>query len=353
MATPNKSWKSVLLRHETLLLLVLVAEWIFFYYAGTSVNRRGMTVGFGTLDRQFDILRHSCEIGLLALALTPVILTGGIDLSVGSLLGLSAILFGKLWHDAGLPIGAAAGCALVIGALAGGLNAALITTLRIPPLIVTLGTYSLFRGLAEAITHGSVTYTDFPESFLFLGQERWLGLPTQAWLFIAVAVAMWLLVHRTTFGRSFRAIGFAPEGTRYSGIPVERRLAMVYVLAGIISALAAIIYTARLGQAKADAGTGYELFAITAVVLGGTSIFGGVGSVHGTLLGVAAIAVLKNGLACLPVVIRMNSAEELSGMMTGALLLLALCGSVLPKILSNWRAHRQTVTTKSQPPITT
>jgi rhamnose transport system permease protein len=353
MATPNKSWKSVLLRHETLLLLVLVAEWIFFYYAGTSVNRRGMTVGFGTLDRQFDILRHSCEIGLLALALTPVILTGGIDLSVGSLLGLSAILFGKLWHDAGLPIGAAAGCALVIGALAGGLNAALITTLRIPPLIVTLGTYSLFRGLAEAITHGSVTYTDFPESFLFLGQERWLGLPTQAWLFIAAAVAMWLLVHRTTFGRSFRAIGFAPEGTRYSGIPVERRLAMVYVLAGIISALAAIIYTARLGQAKADAGTGYELFAITAVVLGGTSIFGGVGSVHGTLLGVAAIAVLKNGLACLPVVIRMNSAEELSGMMTGALLLLALCGSVLPKILSNWRAHRQTVTTKSQPPITT
>ena len=339
----NSGWKSVLLRHETLLLLVLVAEWIFFYHAGTSVNRRGLTVGFGTVDRQFDILRHSCEIGLLALALTPVILTGGIDLSVGSLLGLSAIMFGKLWHDAGMSVGAAAACAIGIGALGGGLNALLITTLRIPPLIVTLGTYSLFRGLAEAITHGAVTYTDFPASFLFLGQERWLGLPAQAWLFIAVAVAVWLLVHRTTFGRSFRAIGFAPEGTRYAGIPVERRLAMVYVLAGIISALAAIIYTARLGQAKADAGMGYELFAITAVVLGGTSIFGGVGSVHGTLLGVAAIAVLKNGLACLPVVMRMNSAEELSGMMTGALLLLALCGSVLPKLFANWRARRQIV----------
>ena len=322
---------------------MLVAEWIFFYHAGTSVNRRGLTVGFGTVDRQFDILRHSCEIGLLALALTPVILTGGIDLSVGSLLGLSAIMFGKLWHDAGMSVGAAAACAIGIGALGGGLNALLITTLRIPPLIVTLGTYSLFRGLAEAITHGAVTYTDFPASFLFLGQERWLGLPAQAWLFIAVAVAVWLLVHRTTFGRSFRAIGFAPEGTRYAGIPVERRLAMVYVLAGIISALAAIIYTARLGQAKADAGMGYELFAITAVVLGGTSIFGGVGSVHGTLLGVAAIAVLKNGLACLPVVMRMNSAEELSGMMTGALLLLALCGSVLPKLFANWRARRQIV----------
>ena len=346
----NKSLKSILLRHETLLLLVLVAEWLFFYYAGTSVNRRGMVVGFGTIDRQFDILRHSCEIGLLALALTPVILTGGIDLSVGSLLGLSAILFGKLWHDAGLPIGVAAGCAVVIGAAAGGLNGLLITTLRIPPLIVTLGTYSLFRGLAEAITHGAVTYTDFPASFLFLGQERWLGLPTQAWLFIAVAVAVWTLVHPTTFGRSFRAIGFAPEGARYAGLPVERRLAMVYVLAGIISALAAIIYTARLGQAKADAGMGYELFAITAVVLGGTSIFGGVGSVHGTLLGVAAIAVLKNGLACLPVVIRLNSAEELSGMMTGALLLLALCGSVLPKFFANWRARQQTVPTQAQQP---
>ncbi len=350
MNTDKHGWKKILLRHETLLLLVLVAEWIFFYYAGTSVNRRGMTVGFGTVDRQFDILRHSCEIGLLALALTPVILTGGIDLSVGSLLGLSAIMFGKLWHDAGLSVSVAAACAIGIGALAGGLNAALITTLRIPPLIVTLGTYSLFRGLAEAITHGAVTYTDFPASFLFLGQERWLGLPTQAWLFIAVAVVVWLLVHRTTFGRSFRAIGFAPEGARYAGIPVERRQALVYVLAGIISALAAIIYTARLGQAKADAGTGYELFAITAVVLGGTSIFGGVGSVHGTLLGVAAIAVLKNGLACLPVVMRMNSAEELSGMMTGALLLLALCGSVIPKFFANWRAHRQTVPTQIQQP---
>ena len=346
----SSGWKSLLLRHETILLFVLVAEWLFFYHFGTTVNRHGVTVGFGTLGRQFDILRHSCEIGLLALALTPVILTGGIDLSVGSLLGLSAILFGQLWHDAHWPVFAAAGGALVAGAFAGGLNAALITTLRIPPLIVTLGTYSLFRGLAEALTRGAVTYTDFPASFLFLGQEHWLGLPAQAWLFIVVALGIWLLVHRTTFGRSFRAIGFAPEGARYAGLPVERRLATVYVLAGVVAALAAIIYTARLGQAKADAGTGYELFAITAVVLGGTSIFGGIGSVHGTLLGVAAIAVLKNGLACLPVVIRMNCAEELSGMLTGALLLLALCAGAMPKFLSSRRASRQTVATHSQHP---
>jgi rhamnose transport system permease protein len=217
----------------------------------------------------------------------------------------------------------------------------LITRLRLPPLIVTLGTYSLFRGLAEALTHGAVTYTDFPDGFLFLGQERWLGLPTQAWLFLLAAVVVWVLVHRTTFGRSFRAIGFSPEGARYAGLPVGRRTGLVYVLAGLIAALAALIYTARLGQAKADAGTGYELFAITAVVLGGTSIFGGRGSVTGTLLGVAAIAVLKNGLACLPVVIRLNAAEEMSGLLTGALLLLALAGSILPKILSRLRLHPQ------------
>ena len=223
--------------------------------------------------------------------------------------------------------------------MAGGLNATLITALRLPPLIVTLGTYSLFRGLAEAITHGAITYTDFPASFLFVGQERWLGLPTQAWIFFGVALGVGLLVHRTTFGRAFRTIGLAPEGARYAGLPVGRRLALVYVLAGLIAAIAAIIYTARLGQAKADAGTGYELFAITAVVLGGTSIFGGTGTVHGTLLGVAAIAVLKNGLACLPVVMRMNAAEEMSGLLTGALLLVALTASVLPKILSRFRAR--------------
>lgn len=337
----SSGWKSLLFRHETLLLLVLIAEWLFFYFAGTTTNRRGVVVGFGTIDRQFDILRHSCEIGLLALALTPVILTAGIDLSVGSTLGLCAILFGKLWHDGGLSIPVAGALTLGLGALAGSLNAALITTLRLPPLIVTLGTYSLFRGLAEAITHGAITYTDFPQSFLFLGQERWVGLPAQAWLFFLVALGVWVLVHRMTFGRSFRAIGLSPDGSRYAGLPVNSRLSFVYILAGAISALAAIIYTARLGQAKADAGTGYELFAITAVVLGGTSIFGGTGSVHGTLLGVAAIAVLKNGLACLPVVMRMNAAEEMSGLLTGALLLLALTGSVLPKLLGALRPRRQ------------
>lgn len=303
---------SLLLRHETGLLAILAAEWLLFYLVGTR---------FGTLDNTFDLVRHSCEIGLLALAMTPVILTGGIDLSVGSLLGLCAIVFGKAWRDGHLPIPAAAIAALAAGGLGGALNSALITRLRLPPLIVTLATFSLFRGLAEAITRGVDTFTGFPEAFLRLGQGEWLGVPMQAPLFAAAAAAIWLLVHRTTFGRCWRAIGFSPEGARFAGLPVQRRIAFAYIMTGLASGVAAIIYTSRLGQAKADAGTGYELIAITAVVLGGTSIFGGKGSVHGTLLGVAAIAVLSNGL------IHARQPREVAGMLTGALLITAL---VLP-----------------------
>ncbi len=325
LVTPR--WKSILIRHETILFFALAVEWFFF----NSVGAR-----FGTLDNTFDIVRHSVEIGLLALVMTPIILTGGIDLSVGSLLGLCAILFGKLWRDFGLSPATAGICTMVIGLVGGSLNAALITWLRVPPLIVTLGTYSLFRGLAEAITHGVDTFTGFPVSFLRLGQERWLGMPAQLPIFVLVAAGVWLMVHRTTFGRSFRAIGFSPEGARYAGLPVNRQIALAYILAGVVAAVAAIIYTARVGQARADAGTGYELFAITAVVLGGTSIFGGTGSVHGTLLGVAAIAVLSNGL------VHARQPREMAGILTGALLILALAASKIALRVSSWRKTADT-----------
>jgi ribose/xylose/arabinose/galactoside ABC-type transport system permease subunit len=323
-------FRTILARHETALLGLLIAEILYFSMAG----RR-----FGTADNISNIVRHSVEIGLLALAMTPIILTGGIDLSVGSTLGLCAVVFGKLWRDGGFSPAFAACGAILAGGVCGLLNGALITQLRLPPLIVTLGTFSLYRGLAEAITRGVDAFTNFPESFLFLGTGQVAGIPTQAWLLLFVAVGIWLIVHRTVLGRSFRAIGFAPEGARYAGIPVGRRLMFAYTLAGLVAGLAALTYSARLGTAKADAGIGYELLAITAVVLGGASIFGGVGSVHGTLLGVAALAVLNNGLTRVPAV--MNVASELSGVLTGALLILALALGALPKQLAAWRARRQ------------
>lgn len=274
---------------------------------------------FLSVANAFEVLRLSVEIGLLAVALTPVITTGGIDLSVGSLMGLSAVVFGMLWRDAGLPIVAAAALTLVLGALAGSLNGLLITFGRIPPLIVTLGSFSLFRGLAEGLTGGVENYTNFPSRFLFLGQGYAIGgIPAQVPLFLAIAVGFWVLLHRSTAGRAISAIGYSAEGARYAGLPVDRLVTSAYVLSGVVSSLAAIVYVAHLGQAKADAGTGYELSAITAVVLGGTSIFGGRGSVPGTILGLFAIAVMRNGmlLAALP--------GELAGVLTGLLLLLAI-----------------------------
>ena len=324
-AAAAPSWKSHFFRFETLLVFVLLVECAVFTRTGTN---------FATQGNALEILKFSVEIGLLALVMTPVILTGGIDLSVGSLLGLCAVCFGKFWRDAGMAWPLAAVLTLGIGALAGGVNALLITRLRLPPLIVTLGSFSLFRGLAEAITKGTDNFTGFQADFLAFGQGYYGGIiPAQVPVFAAMAVAVWLLVHRTTFGRSFRAIGFAPEGARYAGLPVGRRIALAYVLSGAVAALAAMIYVARVGQAKADAGTGYELLAITAVVLGGASIFGGVGTVHGTLLGVATLAVLKNGLQL------SDQPGELAGILTGALLLIVLAGGAAAKKFSARRAR--------------
>jgi rhamnose transport system substrate-binding protein len=302
--------QGVRLSAERALLVLLAVEIVVFGLVGTN---------FFSLANAFEVGRLSVEIGLLALALTPVIVTGGIDLSVGSLLGLSAILFGMLWRDARLPIPLAVCTTLAVGACAGGLNALLITRLRLPPLIVTLGTFSLFRGLAEGLTRGVENYTGFPDSFLFLGQGYLFGrIPAQLPILAVAAIGFWVLLQRTTVGRGIYAIGLSPDGARYAGIPVERRLALVYVLSGLVASVAAIVYVSHLGQAKADAGTGYELAAITAVVLGGTSIFGGRGTIQGTLLGLFAIVVLQNGLrlAALP--------AELTGILTGGLLLAAI-----------------------------
>jgi rhamnose transport system substrate-binding protein len=271
---------------------------------------------FFSQENFFEVVRLSVELGLLALALTPIIVSGGIDLSVGSMMGLSAVVFGAALTDWGWPVPLAAAAVLVAGLAGGSLNAALITRWHIPPLIVTLGTFSMFRGIAEGLTGGAVNYSSFPPSFLFLGQGYLGGaVPAQMPLFLLVLTGYALLLHKSVIGRAVYAIGFNAEGARYAGIPVGRRVGLLYVLAGLISSLAAIVYVSHLGQAKSDAGTGYELAAITAVVLGGTSVFGGRGTVWGTLLGLFAVSVLQNGLrlAALP--------SELTGILTGSLLI--------------------------------
>jgi rhamnose transport system permease protein len=325
--TESTPWvRRILLRHEGVLIALIVAESVIFGLTGRNFLR---------LENGAEMIRLSAEIGLLAIAMTPVIVTGGIDLSVGSLMGLSAVLFGKFWRDAHLPIAVAALATLAVGALAGGLNAAVITRLRIPPLIVTLGSFSLFRGLAEGITAGTDNFTNFPESFLFLGQGYFGGtIPAQLPLFALVAAGFIVLLHRSAIGRGLYAIGFSPEGARHAGIPVERRLSLVYLLSGLTASLAAIVYVSHNGQAKADAGTGYELRAITAVVLGGTSIFGGRGGIVGTLLGLWAIVVLQQGL------LLSDGPAELAGILVGVLLIVAIAANQIVTKLAARRASK-------------
>jgi rhamnose transport system substrate-binding protein len=296
--------------HEWRLYLAVTAEIILFAFVARN---------FWTGANAGEIVRLAVEIGLLAIALTPVIVTGGIDLSVGSLMGLCAVIFGMAWKDWGLGVLPAALVTLLVGALAGGLNAWVITRFRAAPLIVTLATYSLFRGLAEGLTQALRSFSGFPQEFLFWGQGHltW-GIPAQAAVLECWALTFWVLLERSTIGRAWYAIGNSSEGARFAAVPVARRTALAYVLSGFSAAMAALIYVAHTGQAKSDAGNGYELMAITAVVLGGTSIFGGRGTIFGTLLGLFALAILRNGLrlAGLP--------AELVGILTGVLLILTI-----------------------------
>jgi rhamnose transport system substrate-binding protein len=323
----EQTWQARLFpNNEWVLLVVLLVECLIFSVTGNN---------FLTGGNAFEITRLSVEIGLLALVMTPIIITGGIDLSVGSMMGLSAVVMGALWRDAGLPMPLAILLTLLVGLAGGALNAAIITKLKFPPLIVTLGTFSLFRGMAEGLTRGIENYSGFSPTFLFLGQGYVGGvIPTQLFILIAAIAGVWWWLHRTAFGRSFYAIGFSQEGARYAGIKVRRRLNFVYCLSGLAASLAAVIYVAHLGQAKSDAGTGYELMAITAVVLGGASIFGGRGTVLGTVLGLFAIVILQNGLRL------SGQPAELAGILTGVLLVATI---LIDRVSRRSEAKPQTV----------
>jgi len=310
-------------KQEFVLGILIVVEIVLFSITGRN---------FFSLDNFFECIRLSAEIGLLALALTPVIVTGGIDLSVGSMMGLCAVAFGAMWHDGHLPVTLSILLTLLVSMLGGALNATLIAGLNVSPLIVTLGTYSLFRGLAEGLTAGARNYSGFPAGFLYLGQGYLGGIvPTQTVILVLAIAGFWILLHRSVIGRALYAIGHSAAGTRFAAIPVARRLGLVYLLAGFSAGLAAIIYVAHLGQAKSDAGTGYELVAITAVVLGGTSIFGGSGTIRGTLMGLAAIVLLQDGL-------RLSAwPAELAGVLTGLLLVLTI---ILERLVRRRREQR-------------
>jgi rhamnose transport system permease protein len=276
-----------LLRHESILAVLLVLALIVLSLQSDR---------FFTVDNLLNQGRLMAEVGLIALAMTFVIVSAGIDLSVGSILGLVAILLGVFWQNAGLPLPLAMALGVAVGGLAGLFNGIIITRFRVPPLIATLATLALYRGLAEGISQAR-SVRGYPEWFFVLGQGDVLGVPTQVWIFLICAVIAAIVLGMSTFGRATYAAGANAVAARFSGIPVDRTILLIYTASGLIAGLAAIIFVSRVSTTRSDMGTGLELDVITAVVLGGTSIFGGRGTIIGTLLGLMLMQALKNGLA--------------------------------------------------------
>ncbi len=300
--------KRLALRREAVLILLLLVE---------MAAMQSLSPLFLTPDNLIEVVRQSAEIGLIALAMTLVIITAGIDLSVGSIVGLSIMTMGMLWEDARLPLWLAIPLALVAGVLLGGFNGALITAVGIPPLIVTLATMAGFRGIALGMSQAR-SIRNFPEGFLWLGQGYVLGIPVQVWVLAVAALLFHLALARTAWGRSVFSIGANEAAARLSGVPVNRVKMQVYMLSGCMSALAAVIYAAHVSVAKPDAGLGFELTAITAVVLGGTAVSGGEGGVLGTLIALLMVGFLRSGLTLARV------PSEAQDMMVGLLLIIVV-----------------------------
>ncbi len=255
---------------------------------------------FLSVSNVLNILLSTSVFGVLAIGMTFVISSAGIDLSVGSILALSGVVGAMLTSNLDLPwwIGIA-GC-LAMGAFTGWVNGILITKGAIPPFIVTLGMLGVARGFALVLSDGVSIY-GLPPQMVWLGQGRPFGVPTPVTILLLTALAAHVLLAHTRFGVYAQVIGDNEAAARAMGVRVERQKVLLYALSGLLSGLAGLLFAARINSGEPTAGISYELTAITATILGGTNLFGGRGSVVGTLIGALIMGVLQNGLNLLAV----------------------------------------------------
>jgi rhamnose transport system permease protein len=317
---------------ETLLFGVLVIVMIVLSFRSDR---------FLTAANLMNQIRFLAEVALLAVPMTFIIILGGIDLSVGSMLALSAIALGFSWESFGLPLWLAVIVGIVTGSLAGLLNGLAIVYLRVPPLIVTLATLAIYRGLSLGISE-SRSANGFPDSFAFFGSGEIFGLPFQFYLLLLVLIISAVVLAATPLGRSIYAIGNNETAARFAGIPVNRIKLFAYTFSGFMAGIAGFILTSRFTSTRADAATGMELDVIAAVVFGGTSIVGGRGTIVGTALGVVTIELLKNGLQL------SGFRGEATVILIGAVLIISiLLNQLLESLMRSGRRF-----TKSNPPPT-
>ena len=316
-------WRRVLVTRESaiiaLLLLVAIVASIIVPHFGSPI-----TVTFLLLDM--------APVLMIALPMTLVIITGEIDLSVASVMGLSSVMIGIFTH-AGWPIPLAAVVALVVGLIAGAVNGLLVTVIGLPSLAVTIGTLALFRGIAVGLL-GTTAVTDFPETWTHLASNT-IGdspIPNVTILIAVLAVVFAIVLHLTPFGRGVYAIGLSKDAAAFSGINVRRTKFVLYLLTGVVSALAGIYYTLRFGSARGDNATGLELTVIASVLLGGVSIFGGRGALHGVLAGALLIGTLASALRLAGIT------SDVISVVTGTLLVLSVVTTSFLSWLQRTRA---------------
>jgi ribose transport system permease protein len=248
---------------------------------------------FLTGDNMANLARQVAVFGIIAVGQLLIILTAGIDLSVGSVLGLTGCITAELLvHGAGIPVAILGG--LAAGAAIGVFNGVLVAYGKLPPFIVTLGMLGIARGAVLVLTDAS-TVQPLPDSFGEIANGSFIGLPNLLWLFVVVVVITAFVLRRTVFGRYIYAVGSNPESARLAGVPVTKVLVAVYAIGGLLAAVGGILFASRLNAGIPTAGTGYELNAIAACVIGGASLFGAKGGAYGAAAGALIVGTLNNG----------------------------------------------------------
>lgn len=242
-----------------------------------------------------NVVRQICVSTLLSVGFTVVLSSGHMDLSVGALLGLCGVILAKLIKEAGVPIPVAILVVLCLATLFGAFNAMVITVFKVPPFVATLATQSIYKGSNYLISK-LVPIAGLPDAFIILGQGYFAGIPVPVYIMLAIVFVIWIMMNRTKFGRYILAMGGNAEAARVSGIDVDKMRIGVYMVGGLCTGIAAVVMTARAASAQIAAGTGMEMDAIAAVVIGGTPMSGGTANVWGTLFGCLVVGIVNNGM---------------------------------------------------------
>jgi rhamnose transport system permease protein len=323
IAPPRRSFLSRFLRWEWF-LVALIALVVF-------VNSQ-LSPYFLDVKNMFRASSDFMEMGLMMLPMVLIIVTGNVDLAVASTLGMTASFMGLLFNN-GVNIWIAAGAALLLGIAGGFTSGYLISRLKVPALVITLGTYAFYRGMAYVML-GDQAARGYPEAFTYIGQGTIPGtpIPFSMVLFLVMAVIFGLVLHKTAFGRYLYAIGNNQDAAVYSGVSVPRVKVVIFMLSGLMSALSGLVLAARYGSTRPDIGAGLELAVITAVVLGGVDINGGKGSMIGAILALLLVGLVRFGMGLL------NIQGQVQGIAIGILLILSLLLPSLNQIVKEQRS---------------